>query len=107
MTPLHFACNQGNFAVVRALVESGANLMARNWVGDTPLELACNSKVATLELLEYLLQHDAYSADQQSPWCGPTLIYYLVVYGSTAQAFVLGDKATTFTRVFSRSTWHK
>ena len=107
MSPLHFAVNQGNKKVTEALVRSGANLMVRNWVGDTALELACNSKTATLDLLRYLLKQDAYSANQQSPWCGPSIIYYFVVGTSKLQTLIVGNEASSFAKTFSKSTWHR
>ena len=70
MTPLALACHTGNFPVVKVLVDSGADLMKRNWIGDTPLEMACLSKKAGIEILDYLLELDVYSANQQSPGCG-------------------------------------
>ena len=39
-TPLHWAASNGNASVVRALVAGGADMMAKNADGETPLEVA-------------------------------------------------------------------
>jgi serine/threonine-protein kinase len=50
MTALHVAANKGYAAVVRELLEKGAELNVRNNAGATPLHMADNAAVATLLL---------------------------------------------------------
>jgi ankyrin repeat protein len=51
-TPLHTAASKGNFEVVKFLVEAGANPIAKNSKGKTPLDLANEgSYPATVEFL--------------------------------------------------------
>lgn len=42
-TPLHVASSEGSCGVLEALLEAGANVLARNSNGDTPLHCACRS----------------------------------------------------------------
>ncbi|MCY4321488.1 MAG: ankyrin repeat domain-containing protein [Bdellovibrionaceae bacterium] len=47
-TALHIASKIGDYAIVKALIESGAILNAKNKEGDTPLDLAKTRKIYTL-----------------------------------------------------------
>jgi ankyrin repeat protein len=52
-TPLHMAARRGNEEVAQALLDCGANIEARDSVGDTPLRRAVNcdkTRVASLLL---------------------------------------------------------
>ncbi len=42
-TALHLACHHGHAGVVRLLIEHYANVMARNWLDETPLHRACSN----------------------------------------------------------------
>ena len=51
-TPLHMAARRGNVEVTEALLDCGANIEARDSLGDTPLRRAVNcGKTAVAELL--------------------------------------------------------
>lgn len=52
-TPLHFAAEKGYSAIVQLLIDNGANLLARNCEGDTPLDIALAQKkfAKTTEIL--------------------------------------------------------
>ena len=54
-TPLHFAMRSGQLAIVKALVEGGAQVDAKNFYSDTPLSVAC--QLGHLQIVEYLIQH--------------------------------------------------
>lgn len=53
-TPLHIAIIRGNIAIVRALIESGANKDARDFDENTPLHLA--SEFGHFECIIYLIK---------------------------------------------------
>jgi len=42
-TPLHWACRKGHSAIVRLLLDHGADMNARNGLHNTPLDLACET----------------------------------------------------------------
>lgn len=50
--PLHHAAKHGALAAVRRLIESGADVAALNWRGDTPFHVAASA--GALEILEVL-----------------------------------------------------
>src|ERR1051326_6592334 len=51
-TALHWAVNQDDLAIAKALIASGANVKAANDYGMTPLTLACiNGSPAMVEML--------------------------------------------------------
>jgi ankyrin repeat protein len=50
-TPLHMAARRGNTEVAEALLDSGANINARDTAGDTPLQRAKNCRKAGVVLL--------------------------------------------------------
>ena len=59
-TPLHYACELEDYALIRILLESGANINAQNIETDnqhTPLGYVADS--ASTELIEYLLGQGA------------------------------------------------
>lgn len=43
-TPLHAAAEKGYSAIVQLLIDSGANLLAKNFEGETPLDIALANK---------------------------------------------------------------
>ena len=54
-TPLHFACLNGHFHVVKALVKARANLLCISKIGRTPLDIA-----KTDEIKHYIINHPWY-----------------------------------------------
>lgn len=44
VTPLHLAAEKGYSAIVQLLIDSGADLLAQNGKGDTPLDIALTQK---------------------------------------------------------------
>ena len=52
-TLLHFACAEGNTALVELLVKNGANILKPDVHGDTPLHVAC--KHSKPDILKFLL----------------------------------------------------
>ncbi|NOY76196.1 MAG: hypothetical protein GXP32_10480 [Kiritimatiellaeota bacterium] len=58
-TPLHRALNKKRYAIVRLLVEAGADIHnAKNHLGNTPLLYAIKKKCG-LEIISYLIDHGA------------------------------------------------
>ena len=53
-TALHIAAKKGNFEVVKALVEKGANTTIKNNDGKTALDLAIESNNRNEEIINYL-----------------------------------------------------
>jgi hypothetical protein len=56
-TPLHKACECGNFSIVKCLIKYNANVNAANKYGTTPLHLAARS--GCVKIVDYLIQHGA------------------------------------------------
>jgi ankyrin repeat protein len=54
-TPLHNACSRGHLAVVKALVNAGADILAANDRGKLPIDQAVSMRKS--EVAKYLLQH--------------------------------------------------
>jgi ankyrin repeat protein len=54
-TPLHFASGKGNFPVVKALLNGGANILAANDEGRLPIHYAVSARKS--EASKYLLEH--------------------------------------------------
>ncbi|KFM59338.1 Tonsoku-like protein, partial [Stegodyphus mimosarum] len=61
-TPLHQACINGNFNMVKRLVESGHPVNTRDFCGWTPLHEACN--YGYYDIVEYLLEKGAHINDR-------------------------------------------
>ena len=60
MTPLHCACQKGDFEVVKAhvsLLDSKEALQAKDSDGNTPLHLSCRS--LSIEIIKYLISKGA------------------------------------------------
>ena len=68
-TPLHLAAERGELAVLRLLIEGGAELDPRDEMDRTPLHFA--SEHGDPEILRFLIDHganpDAQSKDQETP----------------------------------------
>ncbi len=85
-TPLHSAAQRGHFAVARLLVEHGANLLAENPHGKTPLSMAvgCWQTTGLLQggeaqnLAEYLARQAPTTAET----LGPSLVDIAVESGA-------------------------
>lgn len=59
-TPLHYAIREVNLDVCKLLIEKKANLSATNYLGATPLHLACqSSQCDALEIARMLLDNQA------------------------------------------------
>ncbi|MFC1843126.1 ankyrin repeat domain-containing protein [Candidatus Dependentiae bacterium] len=56
-TPLHIAASKGKLAIVRVLVESGAQLEPKNIDGKTPLHFAAEK--GRVKIVEYLVERGA------------------------------------------------
>jgi ankyrin repeat protein len=59
LTPLHWAAQYGQFAVVKALVTAGADLEAANINGNRPLHAAVGGRSADLDIVKLLLTSGA------------------------------------------------
>jgi len=62
-TALHDACEGGNINIVNALLAAGADVMARDWQGNTALLLAVQR--GRINVVKRLLDHDAVNAPQR------------------------------------------
>ena len=58
-TPLHCAAATNNLAMCTLLVHNGADLMAENESGFTPLDDAVSEKTVNLQVVEYLIRKEA------------------------------------------------
>ena len=58
-TPLHFACQEGNFPVVEYLISKGANIEAKDGRGQTPLHYASFTTHCDIGIVRYLISKGA------------------------------------------------
>lgn len=58
-SPLHWAAYLSHMDTVHYLIESGANVNARNWAKETPLHAAAQSSYGDAEIVEFLLGNGA------------------------------------------------
>ncbi|MDP8200533.1 MAG: ankyrin repeat domain-containing protein [Candidatus Tenebribacter burtonii] len=64
-TPLHYAAESGNFDVVKALVDKGANIDKRNLMGESAFNITVSK--SNNEITDYLKSIDADVSDVQFP----------------------------------------
>ena len=66
-TPLHEACIHGNLAILKYLLNYGADVDAKNAVDETPLHIACREGFT--KLVEEILHHKPKTAEEFAEAC--------------------------------------
>jgi len=89
-TPLFIACQEGHIAIVKYLVDHGANLNREDYDGWTPLYFACKKEY--IIIVKYLVDHGANINKENSKDGNPlsiacqvgnmTIVKYLVEHGA-------------------------
>lgn len=92
-TPLHAAAKQGNLSFLNALIARGADLDARDKLGNTPLHIACGSgeTAAAAALLAAGAQRDIKNANGFTPY---------TYQFSAVNALSLANRSREFTKHF-------
>ena len=55
-SPLHYACRHGRLTIVKYLISKGANIEAKNQIGQTPLHCAARGRT---DVVKYLVSKGA------------------------------------------------
>lgn len=91
-TPLHYACRKGHAAIVRLLLDHGADVNVRNGLHNTPIGLACETD-GHLDIVRILIDAGADVNAKNSAVNGYTPLHAACRHGHSDVARLLVDVA--------------